>query len=344
LSERGLPSVPPAESIKAMMPEKYWWPINDVWGLHDLAQGGVKPYDYRKTIAQSFGEPTSLEDFAFKAQMVNYEYHRAMFEGWANILGNGNSGGILMWMSISAWPSLVWQAYDYYFEVGGAYFGIRKATELLHLLWNPANDQVTVVNHRQASIKNLEAEVAIYNLDGQKSYVQRLFFDAAPARAQPIFKIPFASIKGLSEVHFIKLSLLGEATGRRAGAKKVLLADNFYWRSLKEGNYQALNQLPRLSLEAKASAQLHEGTYSLLLQLKNPHNVPAFMIRLKVLQGEGKERVLPVHYEDNYLSLMPLEEKQLKIEFQQKDLRQPGFQLVTEGWNIHPQKVPLSGK
>ncbi|MBF0443638.1 MAG: discoidin domain-containing protein, partial [Oligoflexales bacterium] len=99
LSELGMPNVPPAESVRAMMPEKYLWPINDMWGIHDYGGGNGDPQKYTRTIYQSYGEAKDLDDFCLKAQLLNYDKHRAMFEGWANILGNGNSGGVLLWMS-----------------------------------------------------------------------------------------------------------------------------------------------------------------------------------------------------------------------------------------------------
>ena len=45
------------------------------------------------------------------AQFVNYEGYRAMFEAQSK-----NRMGLLIWMSHPAWPSFVWQTYDYYFE------------------------------------------------------------------------------------------------------------------------------------------------------------------------------------------------------------------------------------
>ena len=60
------------------------------------------------------------------AQFVNYEGYRAMFEAQSK-----NRMGLLIWMSHPAWPSFVWQTYDYYFEPTAAYFrreeGLRAA-------------------------------------------------------------------------------------------------------------------------------------------------------------------------------------------------------------------------
>ena len=45
-----------------------------------------------------------------------------MYEGWQHHLWN-DASGILTWMSQSAYPSFVWQTYDYYYDLNGAYWG-----------------------------------------------------------------------------------------------------------------------------------------------------------------------------------------------------------------------------
>ena len=64
-----------------------------------------------------------------------------------------NRMGLLIWMSHSCWPSFVWQTYDYYFEPTAAYFGAKKASEPLHIQWNPATDNVEVVNYSGGDAK-----------------------------------------------------------------------------------------------------------------------------------------------------------------------------------------------
>ena len=75
--------------------------------------------------------------------MVNHENHKAMFEPYAGAKGNG----ILMWMSQSAWPSTVWQTYDFYFETNGGYFGCKKACEPLHIIWDCNAEKIKVSNN-----------------------------------------------------------------------------------------------------------------------------------------------------------------------------------------------------
>ena len=123
---------------------------------HCGAQNGG---NFRARIEKSYGPAANVADWLWLAQFENYQGHRAMFEAQSK-----NRMGLLIWMSHSCWPSLVWQTYDYYFEPTAAYFGARKATEPLHNRWNPANDTIEVVNYSAGAVRGLfSIPTALYN-------------------------------------------------------------------------------------------------------------------------------------------------------------------------------------
>ncbi len=62
----------------------------------------------------------------------------------------------------------MWQTYDYYFEPTAAYFGAKKASEPLHIQWNPPTDNVEVVNYSAGNATGLTARVEILNMDGSQ--------------------------------------------------------------------------------------------------------------------------------------------------------------------------------
>lgn len=64
-------------------------------------------------------------------------------------------------MSHSAWPSMVWQTYDYYFDPNAAYFGCKKASEPLHIQWNPLRDDIEVVNYHAFDRTGLTATASL---------------------------------------------------------------------------------------------------------------------------------------------------------------------------------------
>ncbi len=105
-----------------MMPESGDVAEGAMWGLHDFslegAQGGSS---FIERIDKSYGGANSAAEWVKLAQFVNYEGYRGMFEAQSK-----NRMGLLIWMSHPAWPSFVWQTYDYYFDPTAAYFALRR--------------------------------------------------------------------------------------------------------------------------------------------------------------------------------------------------------------------------
>jgi hypothetical protein len=137
------------------------------------------------------------------------------------------------------------------------------------------------------------------------------------------FKLEFP--KSLSSVHFIKLIL-------KEGDK--IISDNFYWRGLEDGNYQALNQLPKVELDKSSIVRKSGEDWLITTKLKNTSNQPAIMVRLKVIGTKSSERILPVFFSDNYVSLMPGEEKVITIKLKDADARGEKPSVEISGFNL----------
>lgn len=155
------------ESFKKFMPDSSYWPRNPMWDKHffgpSASNGG--PDRYFKTITSSYGQPTGIEDFCRKAQLLNIETNKALYEGWQHHMWN-DASGVMTWMSQSAYPSFVWQTYDYYYDLNGAYWGVKKACEPLHIQWSYADNSVKVSNTTLERYDDLKATAIVYNLDG----------------------------------------------------------------------------------------------------------------------------------------------------------------------------------
>lgn len=168
-TEIGTAVVPTVESVRKFIPEESLWPINEMWNKHYFGPNASNalPDRYRTMIREGYGEASALEDFCRKAQLVNYTSNKAMYEGWLDHIWE-NASGILTWMGQSAYPSMVWQTYDYYYDLTGAYWGCRQACEPLHIYWNPVTDEVKVANTTARDYEGLTAEAHVYNLDGRE--------------------------------------------------------------------------------------------------------------------------------------------------------------------------------
>ena len=81
------------------------------------------PINYKKISEYTdLGESSDLEEFCEKAQLLNIEVMKGMYEAWNDKMWN-DAAGILIWMSHPCYPSFVWQTYDYYYDPTGAYWG-----------------------------------------------------------------------------------------------------------------------------------------------------------------------------------------------------------------------------
>ncbi len=318
-SELGMPNIVTYDSLKDMMPESAMWPQGDMWGLHDFsmhgAQGGSS---FRSRIETSYGGADNAKQWTELAQFVNYEGYRAMFEAQSK-----NRMGLLIWMSHPTWPSFVWQTYDYFFEPTAAYFGCKKASEPLHIQWNPVTDNVEVVNYNGGNATGLTTHIQILNMDGNVKWEKSATVDSNEDSMVPAIHIEYPA--GLSAVHFLRLRLT-------RGSE--VISDNFYWRGTQLYDYRALRGLPKVKLEAETKVSQNGNTWRLTTELRNTSKSPALMVRLKPVREKTGDRILPVLVSDNYVALMPGEHRTITMELDNADTRGERPRVVVEGFNI----------
>lgn len=320
-SERGMPNVVNYESLCRMLKEEDLWPQGDAWGEHDFTQKGAqRGATFNALVERGFGKPQSAKEFAELAQWINYDGYRAMFESRSM-----HRKGLLLWMSHPAWPSMTWQTYDYYFEPTAAYFGCMKANEPLHIQWNAATDEVEVVNYSAGHHAELRAEAKVVNMDGSVVWSKEQTLSSDEDTTTKCFKLDFSG--NLSSAHFVKLVLC-------EGEKVV--SDNFYIRGVEEGNYQAIKELSKVSLERVVTTPRNDnGKWSATLTLRNTSNTPALMIRVNVVGAKDGEQILPIFYSDNYFSLLPGEERIVEMRWDDRDTRGNDAKIVVSGYNAY---------
>jgi len=318
-SERGMPNIPPMESLQLMMPKEAAWPQGLDWGLHDFClQGAANGASYRRMIENDYGGATSAEEWVALAQFINYEGYRAMYEGQSK-----HRMGLLIWMSHPCWPSFVWQTYDYYFEPTAAYFGAKKGCEPLHIQWNPVTESIEVVNYSGGNVEGLTARVEVLNMDGSRQWEKTATLDCKEDSTVSCIKMEYPA--GLTAVHFLRLALTrnGEA-----------VSTNLYLRPREAGNYRALRELPRVNLEASTHVEKQGSRWLLTTRLHNPSAQPALLVRVKAVREKSGDRILPALYSDNYVALMPGEWQTLQTELADADTRGEQPRIVVEGFNV----------
>jgi hypothetical protein len=316
-----MPAIVNYDSLRAMMPEAALWPPGLAWGLHDFnLTSAQRLSDFRAMVDTAYGGADNAADWVALAQLVNYDGYRAMFEAQSR-----NRMGLLLWMSHPAWPSFVWQTYDYYFDPTAAYFGSRKGSEPLHVQWNPVTDDVEVVNYSAGAQPGLTARAEVLDPDGTVRWQASAPVDSVEDGVLAPLRLDFPAL--LAPVHFVRLKLTrGDA----------LLSENFYWRGVAEGDFRPLRTLPKVKLDVETKIERRGDRFVLTAELRNPSDRPALLVRVVPVRSRSGDRVLPALWSDNYVSLMPGERRSITVEVEAKDARGEEPRVIVDGFNVSP--------
>lgn len=322
--ETGTPSLSTAESIASYVPKGDRWPLGDVLAYHDWHFGGNgDTKTFMQTLDRMFGAGTSFEDFERKAQMMNLETHKAMYEGFLGHLWTKNSGRLL-WMTHPAWPSNAWQIYSWDYDTHAAYYGAKKAAEPLHIQLNLPGNELMVVNTTQSDARGSTAKVRVVGLDNRELFTRTDRVDALANRTTALSAVPLDRLFAAHPMLLVSLTLT-DANGK-------VVSDNFYWRGKDEGAYRALNDMGAATLSATATPPRVEGEDRVIdVTLNNSGTVPALNAKLTLVDARG-ERILPAFYSDNYVALLPGEVKRLTIRYPARIADMPS--LTLRGWNV----------
>ena len=151
-------------------------------------------------------------------------------------------------------------------------------------------------------------------------------------------------IDGLSPTYFLVLRLQDSA-GKLVGS-------NFYWLSSKAetldwaksnwyttptvsyADYTALSQLPKVKLKVADHTERKGEEAITQVMLENPSQSLAFFVRLKVDKGKGGDEILPVLWQDNYISLLPGEKREVTATYRAQELGASQPAVEVSGWNV----------
>jgi exo-1,4-beta-D-glucosaminidase len=86
-------------------------------------------------------------------------------------------------------------------------------------------------------------------------------------------------------------------------------------------------------------AQPSGANASQQVTLTNTGSTVAFFTRLKLTAGKGGKIVLPVFWQDNYVSLMPNESRTLSVSYALTDLGSAAPAVEISGWNLASQTI-----
>ncbi len=334
------PQPPPLESIKRMIPPDHLWPMDEVWDYHCGRHEFNTMKRYVNALNKRYGEAGSLESFVRKSQAANYEAMRAMFEAFG--VNKPVATGVIQWMLNSAWPEMYWQLYDYYLMPNGAFYGAKTANEPLNIVYNYGDKGIYMVNDTLSSRDDLSAEVRILDMNSKVLFEKNIPVTIGANESKKVLDIP--GMDNLTPVYFLDLKLKG-ADGGVEGS-------NFYWLSTREdvldesktlwfvtpqkgyADFTALDKLPRAAVEVSHRFVTVGSEHTLHVTLKNPGDKVVFFMELHVVGDKTGRSILPVYWDDNYISLLPGETKAVSARFstENTDNEKPVFKYT--GWNV----------
>lgn len=344
--------VSPMESMRRMMPREAMWPMwTETWSFHTVIQGGHYFDALVKALDRRYGPPSGIDDFVTKAQALNYESARGMYEAYAR--NKYSATGITAWKYDAAWPaSPTWQFVDWYLIAGGAYYGAKKACEPLHPQYSYDDHSIWVVNSFYKDFQGLKVSAQVYNFDLTEKYSKSATIDVDADGKTKAFVIEWP--QDLTKAHLLKLKLTDNA-GRA-------ISDNLYWLSTvpdvpgtqgytgnrepdsgergfyinpkSTADFTGLARLPAVKLNVSSTVQDHKKEKVVVVTVENPSKNLAFMVQLAVTKGQGGEEVAPTYWEDNYFSLLPGERKQVKATAAAEDIGAATPVVRVAGWNV----------
>jgi mannosylglycoprotein endo-beta-mannosidase len=328
-SEVGSVGVGDIESLKRIIPEANlvapeYDPttrrekVDSVWKYHTYIG-----YD---DFINKYGKAKNLKDWAEKAQLVNYDQYRALIEGYSSHMWDWYTGTII-WKTQNPWSALRGQMYDYYLDPNACLYGLHTGSEPVHIMYNPVDTAVSIVNNTFNELKNITATVKIYNINGEVQPVTTLVKELPASGVTSLLSIKreiaaAASTKGA----FLALRL--------TDANKKIISDNIYWLADKKGEYSGLNEMPvsKLAVTARRLSKTQ-----IAVTLTNTKVAPvAFFNRVSLIDPKTGERVLPTFYSDNYLSVLPGEQKTIMVDY---DVPVVNPQIAVRGWNMAERMI-----
>ncbi|HEY5369952.1 MAG TPA: sugar-binding domain-containing protein [Hanamia sp.] len=335
------PEVPVLESLEKMIPKDSLWPIGSSW-LYHAARGQFHNLTaYNNAMNERLGHASDLTDYLRKAQYLNYEGMRAMFEAFE--ANRFLATGIIQWMYNASWPKLWWQLYDFYLMPTGAMYGARDANEPLHISYNYGNVGVDVMNNTAQKSDELSAKITVYDFDMNKILQDTVqVHNLNSQEVRHIFKLP--PELNVSKTWFLDLRLLDNHDNR--------ISNNFYvlstqgdsldekkstWYITPQSQYAdltMLQDLPKVKLTTSETRSVSGDSTIINEKVKNTTSHLAFMVYLDLKNEKSNESVVPVFWKENYFTLLPGEERTVSVWCHTSDLNGQKAKVVVGGWNV----------
>lgn len=301
--EYGTCALPAADQCRKFMPENLLWPMNiDAWKYRE-GGGFDKMTEFHHQAVNCYGLSKDFDEYARKSQAADALAHRALWETWN--MARNEATGVLFWYNNTPVPQLGSHSWDYDLDQTASFFAQKNALEPLHVQYEYLSNRVCIISDVYGK-HDLTVKAEVYDFYSQKVWEKEGKEKIENEGCWDVFKIPFFDSNldsRLTRPHFIKLRLV-------EGCNEI--SSTFYWRSTSryEGpdtvtgpcvaEFEALSELPKttLSLERTING----------VKVDNVGDNIAFLVSVQCYIS-GEKRLVPVHFTDNFFSLLPGESR-----------------------------------
>jgi exo-1,4-beta-D-glucosaminidase len=212
--------------------------------------------------------------------------------------------------------------------------------------------RIRVVNQTLQALSGLSASVQFINTDGEVKYADK----KTPLAAGPlssVLALEAPRIQGLGPAFFIRCRL-NDSSGN-------LLADNVYWQSAVDdevgppendnafalsqeswADLTALNSMPPADVEASGALRTSGGWATATVRLSNRSKGPAFFLRAEIVNGPDGEEILPVTWDDNYVTIFGGESRVLEARYKISGASGKAISLRLQGRNLPVRVIRLN--
>jgi exo-1,4-beta-D-glucosaminidase len=99
-------------------------------------------------------------------------------------------------------------------------------------------------------------------------------------------------------------------------------------------DYTSISELPKVKLKVSERTERKGEDAITHVTLDNPSKSLAFFVRLKLNKGPKGEEILPVIWEDNYVSLLPGEKREITATYRASELGAAKPSVEVKAWNV----------
>lgn len=297
--------------------------VDSVWEYH-------KYIGYGKYI-DAYGKPSGLRDWGLTAQLVNYDQYRSLMEGFSSHMWEWYTG-VIIWKTQNPWTALRGQMYDYYLDPNACLYGLRQGAAPVNFFYNHADTSLHLINNTFVHQYDLMLVVSLFDKDGKERSLGQQFAEIGPATTRKIMAINRA-VRDAANAEGVFLSL------KIINLEKKVVSQNLYWLPDSSGKYTGLANMRKVQPEISAE-EIQKG--KIQVKISAPAGGPiSFFNRLSLVDPATKKRILPVFYDDNYVSVLPGESRTVVLEYTPANSVRP--MLALEGWNLPEQFINISG-